>query len=154
MMLMKRRVLLILLLSSTMLAFGAKRPLYIKPARLDIAPRDTTDFGEDNDDVETAKPSKDKKKEGDKKEDVERTGFDALQYTLSRRYRATGEEFGKRWDDHLFVQAGLGLEQMVAPSDNYRFNTLSAVHLGAGKQFNRYNSARMTFNLAWGYQQG
>lgn len=153
-MLMKRKILLILLLCSTTLVFAAKH-LPIEPSRMDVAPRDTTDFGEDNDDVEIPQPKKDDKKAGadTQEEPTKRTGFDAMEYVLSRRYRANGEEFGKRWDDHLFLQVGLGVEQMVPPADNYRFNTLSAVHVGVGKQFNRYHSARLTFQGAWGYQQ-
>ena len=150
---MRRRILLILLLCSTTLAF-AVCPLDIEPNRIDVAPRDTTDFGEDNDDVEPVQTAKDKKKEGEEKKEIQRTGFDALQYTLSRRHRAFGEEFGKRWDDHLFLQAGVGMEKMAAPSDNYRINALTSVHLGVGKQFNRYNSARLLFQGAWGYQEG
>jgi hypothetical protein len=152
---MRRKILLILLVCSTTLVFAAKH-LPIEPGRMEVAPRDTTDFGEDNDDVDIPQPKKDDKKTGADKQDekIQRTGFDALEYTLSRRYHAIGEEFGKEWYDHMFVQAGLGLEQMAPPSSTYRFNTLSSFHVGVGKQFNRYNSARLTFQGAWGYQDG
>lgn len=150
---MRRRILLILLLCSTTLAF-AVCPLDIEPNRIDVAPRDTTDFGEDNDDIEPVKPAKDKKTATEEKKEIQRTGFDAMEYILSRRHVPYGEEFIKKWDDHLFIQVGLGLEKMVPPSDNYSFNTLSAVQVGIGKQFNRYNTARLTFHGAWGYQKG
>ena len=150
---MRRRILQILLLCSATMAFAA-RPIAKEPARIDVAPRDTTDFGEDNDDVELVKPTKEQGKEGEEKKPIERTGFDAMEYALSRRYHAMGEEFGKEWYDHLFIQAGVGLEQMVPPASNYRFKTLTAVNVGIGKQFNRYNSARLTLHGAWGYQDG
>ena len=42
---------------------------------------------------------------------------------------------------------------MVPPSEGYKFNTLGAVNLGVGKQFNKYNTVRLMFHGAWGYQQ-
>lgn len=146
----RRRLLLILLLSSTLLSFASPRVL--EPMHLNIAPRDTTDFGEDDDEDDVKVVKKADADKPTEKPKIE--GMNAMDYALSRRHRAYGEEFGKSWDDHLFVQAGLGLERMVAPSDNYRFNTLSAVHVGVGKQFNRYSTARVLFQGAWGYQQG
>jgi len=144
-MLMKRKQLLILLLCSV---FATLTQARTKPVITwsDVAPRDTTDLGEDDDEAEGEKAVKTKQNKAE--------GLNALDYILERRYLGYGEEFTKKWDDHLFVEAGLGLEKMVAPSDNYRFNTLSAVHVGVGKQFDRYNSARLTFQGAWGYQQG
>ncbi len=154
-MLMKIRTLLLtLLLCSTVLAFAAPRHIAILPTNYDVAPRDTTDFGEDNDDVEPVKAGQDKQKDSNKTKPEEREGYDALKYTLSSRFRANGEEFTKKWDDHLFIQAGLGLQQMAPPSDSYKFNTLTAVQLGVGKQFNKLHSARAVFDFAWGYQQG
>jgi len=146
----RRRLLLILLLSSTLLSFASPRVL--ESMHLNIAPRDTTDFGEDDDEDDVKVVKKADADKPTEKPKIE--GMNAMDYALSRRHRAYGEEFGKSWDDHLFVQAGLGLERMVAPSDNYRFNTLSAVHVGVGKQFNRYSTARVLFQGAWGYQQG
>lgn len=83
----------------------------------------------------------------------ERGEFNALDYILDDRWRAWGEDFTNRWDDHLFIEAGVGVEQMVPPGSDYRFNALTNVHVGVGKQFNRYHSARLTLNAGWGYQQ-
>ena len=79
--------------------------------------------------------------------------FNAMNYILDKRWRAWGEEFTKRWDDHLFVEVGGGLEQMVPPAKDYHFNAITSAHLAVGKQFDRYHTARLTFNGGWGYQQ-
>lgn len=79
--------------------------------------------------------------------------IDAMKHLLERRYLADGETFTKRWDDHLFVEAGCGFEQMVPPGQGYKFNALTVAHLGLGKQFNKLHSARVLFNGAFGYQQ-
>ncbi len=80
-------------------------------------------------------------------------GTNAMDYLLERRYLADGETFTKRWDDHLFVEAGAGVEQMVPPGAGYKFNALTVAHLGVGKQFSKLHSARVLLNGAFGYQQ-
>lgn len=79
-------------------------------------------------------------------------GLNALDYILERRYLDYGETFTKRWDDHLFLEAGAGLEQMVPVGNDYHFDPLTAVHVGIGKQFNRLHSLRLTANGYVGYQ--
>lgn len=80
-------------------------------------------------------------------------GLDAMDYLLERRFLNDGETFTKRWYDHLFFEAGAGVEQMIPPGDNYHFDPLTTAHIGVGKQFNRLHSARLTFNGALGYQR-
>lgn len=80
-------------------------------------------------------------------------GTNAMDYLLERRYLADGETFTKRWDDHRFVEAGAGVEQMVPPGAGYKFNALTVAHLGVGKQFSKLHSARVLLNGAFGYQQ-
>ena len=80
-------------------------------------------------------------------------GTNAMDYLLERRYLADGETFTKRWDDHLFVEAGAGVDQMVPPCAGYKFNALTVAHLGVGKQFSKLHSARVLLNGAFGYQQ-
>lgn len=80
-------------------------------------------------------------------------GLNALRYVMERRYLPHGEHFTRRWDDHLFIEAGAGVEQMVPPGDGYRFNPLTTAHIGVGKQLNRLHSVRLTANGAFGYQQ-
>ena len=41
--------------------------------------------------------------------------FSALDYVMGKRHRVYGDSFTKRWDDHLYLQFGVGLDQ-VAPS--------------------------------------
>lgn len=110
-----------------------------------IAARDTTTFGEDDDEAVTDTIQRTRRNLA--------TGMNALDYIMERRYKSNGEEFTRKWDDHLFLQVGMGVEQMVPPGDGYSFNTLSSVHVGVGKQFNKYNSFRLLLKGAWGYQQ-
>lgn len=81
------------------------------------------------------------------------TGKNAMDYLLERRYIAQGDSFTRRWDDHLFVEAGAGVEQMIPPGQGYNFNTLTTAHLGLGKQLNRQHSVRLLLNGTFGYQQ-
>ena len=91
---MNRRILLILLLCSTVLTLSAARELPM-PVWSDVAPRDTTDLGEDNDEDVNQKVEKTRQNKAE--------GLNAFDYIMERRYRANGEEFTKKWDDHLFI---------------------------------------------------
>ena len=110
-----------------------------------IVPRDTTVFGEDDDESANDTITRTKRNLA--------SGMDAMDYIMEKRYRSNGEVFTRKWDDHLFLQVGLGVEQMVPPGKGYSFNTLSAVNIGIGKQFNKFNSFRLSLKGAWGYQQ-
>lgn len=138
-----KRIVLILLLSS-FLSLNADARSWM-PRDVMTTPRDTTQYGEDDDEVvaDTVKRTKRNIAEG----------FNALDFVMGHRYRAYGEEFTPKWHDHLFFQAGLGALQMVPPNDGYRFNALTMLQVGVGKQFNKLNSARVLFHGAWGYQQ-
>lgn len=70
----------------------------------------------------------------------------------NKRHHNYGNTFTRAWDDHLFVQVGAGIEQMLSPTENYRFNPLTTLNLGAGKQFDRYHSLRFIVNGGFGYQ--
>ena len=138
-----KRIVLILLLSS-FLSLNADARSWM-PRDVMTTPRDTTQYGEDDDEAvaDTVKRTKRNIAEG----------FNALDFVMGHRYRAYGEEFTPKWHDHLFFQAGLGALQMVPPNDGYRFNALTMLQVGVGKQFNKLNSARVLFHGAWGYQQ-
>lgn len=84
---------------------------------------------------------------------VLKDSMNALDYVMDTRYHHIGESFGKHWADHLFIEAGAGLEQITPPSESYRFNPLNVGRLGIGKQFNKYHTARMTLHFGWGRQQ-
>ncbi|MGN0069570.1 MAG: hypothetical protein ACI350_07565 [Prevotella sp.] len=75
----------------------------------------------------------------------------ALDYVLDKRYHYTGETFRKRWSDHLFIETGGGFCQISSPSEAYRLTALTLGHIGVGKQFNKYHTARLTLNGGWGY---
>ncbi len=93
---------------------------------------------------------KNKKPGGDVLEDGE---FDAIRYSLDTRYIEYGDHFTKKWHDHLFLEFGAGVEQIVPTVDYYKFNPLTTAHIGVGKQFNRLSSLRLLFEGAFGYQQ-
>lgn len=81
------------------------------------------------------------------------TEFNALKYVMEGRYRKYGDEFTNAWYDHLFIEIGAGLQQIVPPSDSYRFSPMTTVHLGVGKQFSPLHTARLSFSGAFGYQR-
>ena len=81
------------------------------------------------------------------------TGFNALDYILERRYLSRGDEFGGPWYSHLFVEAGMGAEQLSAPADDYRFNTLTTVRMGVGKTLNRLHALRLSLYAGFGFQE-
>ena len=137
-----KRILLILLICNLAVVNGHAFTL---PDAYPTAPSDTTRYGEDSDEAENDTVNRNPKNLA--------KGVDAITMVLERRYKAYNEYFTKKWHDHLFIQVGIGFEQMVPPSEGYKFNTLGAVNLGVGKQFNKYNTVRLMFHGAWGYQQ-
>lgn len=140
---MHKRQLILLLCS---LAFQVGLAHSSTPHDYAVALRDTTRYGEDDDESEMDSAQFTRRNYA--------TGLNALDYVMEKRYKARGDEFTRKWYDHLFLQAGLGVEQMVAPGYNkYDIKALTAIHLGVGKQFNKYNSFRLLAKGAWGYQQ-
>ena len=83
------------------------------------------------------------------------TGFNALDYVLDGRYRKYryGEEFTRRWDDHLFLEAGASVEKIVPPASSYSFDVLTGAHVGVGKQFSPLHSLRLSLGFSYGYQR-
>ena len=137
-----KRILLILLICNVAIVSGHAFTL---PDTYLTAPSDTTRFGEDSDEENNDTITRNPKNRAE--------GVDAITLVMERRYKAYGEDFTKKWHDHLFLQAGVGLEQMASSGKGYSFNALSAVNLGIGKQFNKFNTLRLMFHGAWGYQQ-
>ena len=135
---MKRR-LLILLLCSTAITIATAHTVESRDVM--IAPRDTTVFGEDDDEAVADTVTRTKRNIA--------VGLNAMDYVMDDRYKARGEDYS----NNLFFQAGLGLLQMLPPDDGYRFNALTVVQGGVGKHFNKLNSARLLLHGAWGYQQ-
>lgn len=77
--------------------------------------------------------------------------FSALDYVMGKRHRVYGDTFTKRWDDHLYLQFGVGLEQVAPSAKNYGLDALTTGHFGIGKDLNKYHSLRATINGALGY---
>lgn len=110
---------------------------------------DTTEYGEENpfmkgDTLKNRNPQNKAQERGD---------FYGLDYVMERRFLAHGEQFTRRWDDHLFLEVGAGMEQLVAPSKAYHINPLTSVHLGIGKQFHKYHSIRFLVEGDYGYRR-
>lgn len=80
-------------------------------------------------------------------------GFNAYEYVLENRYLNRGDQFTKRWNDHLFMQVGVGAERIIPPSSQYKYDALMGAHLAIGKQFDRLNSLRLSVNGNYGYQR-
>ena len=82
------------------------------------------------------------------------TVVNALDYVMDTRYLAPGDSLNKpRWYRDLFLQVGMGIENMFPPTKGYKFNTLNTFHFGVGKQLGKHHSLRLLVNAALGYQQ-
>lgn len=81
------------------------------------------------------------------------TNFNYLDHILEGRYLAQGDQFTKKWNDHLFIEAGLGLEQIVAPSNSYSLTPFTYAKFAVGKQFNPKHSLRLSLHGAYAYQK-
>ena len=79
-------------------------------------------------------------------------GFNALDYVMGHRYLNRGETFGKKWYDHIFIEAGAGVNQMVPPVSDYHFNPLTTASLSVGKQFSKVSSLRLGLQGAFAFQ--
>lgn len=81
------------------------------------------------------------------------SGFNSLDYLLEDRYIAHGDQFTKRWNDHLFIEAGLGAEHIIAPTDDYKFTPVTSAKLSFGKQLNERNTIRLSAFGGFAYQK-
>ena len=81
-------------------------------------------------------------------------GTSVMNYVLENRYRGFDEEYGrKRWYNHVYVELGAGVEQTVAVDDDYQFHPMTTFHVGIGKMFTPWHTARLSMNFANGYQK-
>lgn len=150
---MKKTILLVTLM--LMIATGSKGVVLPKPVVDYTLPSDTTKWGEDDDDDDTEK--------------VEPTrlnmakGFNARDYIMENRFVPEGETFKaqrdsasflKRFSDHMFVQAGVGLEKILPPpSSEFEIDAMTKFQIGVGKHFSKLNTLRLLFDGAFGYQR-
>ena len=79
--------------------------------------------------------------------------FNYLDHVLGGRYMASGDEFTKRWDDHLFIEVGAGMEQLVAPPEHYGFTPITYAKIALGKQFSPKHSLRLSTQGGYAYQK-
>ena len=82
------------------------------------------------------------------------TGFNSLDFLMENRYFNHGETFNKRWDDHLFLEAGVSMEQVMPIMDEFKFTSATMGKIGLGKQFDKYNSLRVSGTAGYVYQRG
>ena len=80
-------------------------------------------------------------------------GKDISKYKLEGRYQKVGDSFFNRLLDHVFLQAGGGAERIVPPTSKYKYDALSAIQLGIGKQINKYGTVRLLLHGEYGYQR-
>lgn len=81
-------------------------------------------------------------------------GFNSLDFLMESRYLNHGETFNKRWDDHLFLEAGVNMEQVMPLSDEFKFTSATMGKIGIGKQFDKFNTLRASGNVGYVYQKG
>ncbi|MCF0244478.1 MAG: hypothetical protein HUK06_06865 [Bacteroidaceae bacterium] len=79
-------------------------------------------------------------------------GFNSLDYLLEKRHLEYGDQFTKKWDDHLFIEGGLGVEHVIAPTKDYKFTPITTARIAVGKQFNKKNSLRLSLYGGYAYQ--
>ena len=80
------------------------------------------------------------------------SSLNAMEYILDKRYIAGGDSTLK-WYRNLFLEAGAGVEQMIAPAKDYHFDALTQARFGLGIQLNKYNSLRAMAHASLGYQK-
>lgn len=115
----------------------------------EIAAGDTTEYGEDDPFKLQQRLSSHESVDSARIEGQ----LNGMDYTMERRRIEWGEEFTRRWDDHLFLEVGIGIEKMVPPDDQYHFEPLTTLHLGIGKQFHKYHSIRFLGEMGYGYRR-
>lgn len=77
-----------------------------------------------------------------------------IRYRMDTRYIAEGDSLGRRhWYDNMFLEVGMGLEQLIAPYDAYAFKPFTTVHGGLGIQLGKYHSLRGIAEATVGYQK-
>lgn len=81
------------------------------------------------------------------------TGFDATKYILEGRYRNYGDKFTHNWSDHLFLQGGFGVERIVPPDNDYKYDALMSANMALGKQISKNNTFRILLDGDYGYQR-
>lgn len=146
---MRKCVVLLLILSLWGVAAMVARPVAMPSLAV---PSDTTRYGEDTEEDE----------DGTFEQRVKRqpknyvvNGYNAINDVMEGRYVPKGETFltKPKWLRNVYVQGGFGLEQIDPPSDDWRISAMSYAQLSVGKDFNKLNSARLTFHGAWGSER-
>lgn len=87
--------------------------------------------------------------------------FDAVKYSLDKRYHAPNQTFTDtvkydsttHWYNHTYLQFGAETELMLPPASNYEFDNLTAAQFGVGRHLDEFHSVRLYLNGAFGYQR-
>ena len=146
---MRKSVVLLLTLFLWGVASMVARPVAMPSLTV---PSDTTRYGEDTEEDEDGTFEQREKRQP---KNYVVNGYNAINDVMEGRYVPKGETFlGKnQWLRNLYVQGGVGIEKIDPPSDEWKISAMSYAHLSVGKDFNKLNSARLTFHGAWGSER-
>lgn len=146
---MRRRAVLLLTLCLWGVAVAIARPV-VMPSL--AAPADTTRYGEDTEEDEDGTFEQRAKHEP---RNYVVNGHNAINDVMEGRYVPTGETFlnKNKWLRNIFVQGGVGIEKIDAPTSDWRISPMSYAQLSVGKDFNKLNTARLTLHGAWGTER-
>lgn len=144
-----RRLTILLLLA--MMAIGQSMAKPVVMSSLAI-PADTTRYGEDTEEDENGTATQGNTHVA---RDLVVDGYNAINDVMEGRYVPVGETFlnTPKWLRNLYVQGGVGLEQINPPTNDYKISLMRYVQLGIGKDLNHLHAVRAMFHSAWGHQQ-
>lgn len=80
-------------------------------------------------------------------------GFNAMDYVLEKPQVKTGDTHYKWWHRHLFGLIGLGVERVLPPTDDYKYDALMSANIGIGRDISRVSTVRLLLDGAYGFQR-
>lgn len=89
---------------------------------------------------------------------INRADFDTItnviRYVLENRYYVSGDEFTKKWYDHLYLEASAGTEKFIGDNDSrHQFKHIPVLGLSLGKQFSPLHSARAMIGIGNSFER-
>lgn len=143
-----RRLTVLLLLTMLVIANGMAMSV-VMPSQ--AIPADTTRYGEDTEEDENGTANQGNTHVA---RDLVVDGYNAINDVMEGRYVPVGETFRNtpKWLRNLYIQGGVGLEQINPPTDDYKISMMRYAQLGVGKNLNKLHSVRAMFHAAWGNQ--
>lgn len=79
--------------------------------------------------------------------------IDPVRYRMDTRYLAYGDTLNRKWYENIYLQIGMGVEQLIQNPAGYGFDPFTTVHGALGLQLGRYHSLRGTLEATVGYQK-